>query len=68
MKTKSVIAIIFVIIIIVFSIQNAETTNVDFLFWTLTISKVMVIIGSFLVGILVGLLFSMRPKKSAAPK
>lgn len=63
MKPKTIIAIIFIVLIIIFSVQNAEITNVEFLFWRLTISKVMVIMGSFLVGIIVGLLFSMRRKK-----
>lgn len=66
MKSKSIIAIIFIVIIIIFSAQNAEVTDVAILFWKLSISKVLVIVGSFLVGIIVGLLFSMRHKKPVA--
>lgn len=62
MKLKTILAVIFAIIIAVFSLQNAEITDVKFLFWKLSISRVLVILGTFLTGVLVGILISIRRK------
>jgi uncharacterized integral membrane protein len=62
MKTKTIIAIVFISLIIIFSLQNAEITDVKFLFWKLSISRVLVILGSFVIGILVGFLISLKKK------
>lgn len=60
MKLKTLLAIFFATLIVIFSIQNAEITDVKFLFWKISISRVLVIIGSFSVGVLVGILASMK--------
>ena len=62
MKLKTIIAIIFATIIVVFSLQNAEATEVEFLFWKLSMSRVLIILGSFGIGVLVGILVSMKRK------
>ncbi|WP_111706876.1 lipopolysaccharide assembly protein LapA domain-containing protein [Lutibacter citreus] len=62
MKTKTIIAILFISLIIIFSLQNAEITDVKFLFWKISISRVLVILGSFVIGILVGILVSIKKK------
>ncbi|MBP8792930.1 MAG: LapA family protein [Lutibacter sp.] len=64
MKTKTIIAILFISIIIIFSLQNSEIIDVNFLFWKLSISRILVILGSFLIGILVGLLMSIKKKNA----
>lgn len=66
MKFKTILAIIFAIIIVLFSLQNAEVTEVKFLFWKLSMSRVLIIMGSFAIGVLVGILVSM--KKRMIPK
>lgn len=60
MKTKTIIALLFISLIIIFSLQNAEITDVKFLFWKLSISRILVILGSFVIGILVGILVSLK--------
>lgn len=60
MKTKTIIALLFISLIIIFSLQNAEITDVKFLFWKLSISRILVILGSFVIGILVGILISLK--------
>ena len=62
MKLKTIIAIIFAALVVVFSLQNAEVTDVEFLFWKLSISRVLIILGSFGIGVLVGILVSMKRK------
>ncbi|MBT8385568.1 MAG: LapA family protein [Bacteroidia bacterium] len=66
MKLKTILAVIFATIIVIFSLQNAEVTEVKFLFWKLSMSRVLIIMGSFAIGVLVGLLVSM--KKRLIPK
>jgi uncharacterized integral membrane protein len=63
MKLKTALAIVFASLVIIFSLQNAEVTDVKFLFWKLSISRVLIILGSFVVGVLVGVLISMKKKK-----
>lgn len=63
MKLKTALAIVFASLVIIFSLQNAEVTDVKFLFWKLSISRVLIILGSFVVGVLVGVLISMKKKR-----
>lgn len=62
MKFKTILAILFAGVIVIFSLQNSEITEVKFLFWKLSISRVLIILGSFGVGVLVGFLMSVRSK------
>ncbi|QBA64149.1 lipopolysaccharide assembly protein LapA domain-containing protein [Muriicola soli] len=64
MKFKSFILIVFVILIVIFSVQNAEVTEVNFLIWKIAMSKVLVILGSFGIGVLVGILATIKKKIS----
>ncbi|MBT8285451.1 MAG: LapA family protein [Flavobacteriaceae bacterium] len=64
MKFKTLIAIVFVSLIVIFSVQNSEVTNVNFLFWKLSMSRVLIILGSFGIGVLVGILVSITKKIS----
>ncbi|MEY8021809.1 lipopolysaccharide assembly protein LapA domain-containing protein [Muriicola sp. SD30] len=64
MRFKTLIAIVFVTLIVIFSVQNSEVTNVNFLFWKLSMSRVLIVLGSFGIGILVGILVSITKKIS----
>ena len=59
MKLKFIVAIVFAALIVVFSIQNVEITEVKFLFWKLSISRVLIILGCFIFGVLAGVLITM---------
>lgn len=63
MKFKTILAIVFATLIVIFSLQNAEVTNVNFLFWSISVSRVLIILGSFAVGALVGIIVSLKRKK-----
>jgi uncharacterized integral membrane protein len=68
MKFKTIIAIIFATVIVIFSIQNVEVTDVKFLFWKLTMSRVLIILGSFAIGVLVGFLASIKKPSTKSIK
>jgi uncharacterized integral membrane protein len=48
------LAICALVAIVIFSLQNLAAVDVSFLFWSASISKVLVIIGSYLLGMLSG--------------
>lgn len=63
MKFKTIMAIVFAVLVVIFSLQNAEVTEVDFLIWKMSMSRVLIILGSFAIGVIVGILVSLkRPK------
>lgn len=63
MKIKTIMAIVFAVLVVIFSLQNAEVTVVNFLLWKLSMSRVLIILGSFAIGVIVGILVSLkRPK------
>ena len=62
MKFKTILAIVVASLVVVFSLQNSEVTDVKFLIWKLSMSRVLIILGSFAVGVLVGILVSLKKK------
>ena len=51
---KGALAVIALIAIILFSVQNLAAIDVTFLIWTASISKVVVIVGSYVLGTISG--------------
>jgi uncharacterized integral membrane protein len=47
-------ATIALLAIAIFSIQNLEGVEISFLLWSMTISKCVVILGSYLLGMVSG--------------
>ena len=54
MNFKMTIAIIFVILLGIFVLQNMEVVQVDFLVWSLEASRIIIYLTVFLIGALVG--------------
>lgn len=48
------IAVVLLLAVIVFALQNRETVGVSFLVWSLSISKVFLILGTYVLGMLSG--------------
>lgn len=62
MKFKTILALCFAAIIVLFSLQNVEVTEVRFFIWKISMSRVLIILGSFAMGVLVGILISMKKR------
>jgi uncharacterized integral membrane protein len=62
MNAKSIIAIILILLIVTFTIQNTEVVTIKFLTFDVSMSLVLVILGCFLLGLLSGVLLSYRNK------
>lgn len=59
MKFKSILLLIFSALIAIIAIQNAQAIEVKFLLWKFSASQILVILGSFGLGLLGGILISM---------
>ncbi|NPA37016.1 MAG: LapA family protein [Chlorobi bacterium] len=67
MKTSFWFFIIVAVLLVTFSVQNSSATEISFLMWTVQISKAVLIIATFLIGLVTGALygyFSRKPAKA----
>jgi len=48
------LAVILLIIVLIFSIQNRESVDVWLLMWSMSIPKVFLILGTYIIGMLSG--------------
>ena len=65
MNAKSIIMLILIGIFIVFCLQNVENITIHFIFWSFAISKLLILILTFIIGIFIGILIpGMMTKKS----
>jgi len=62
MKLKSILLLMFSAIIVIIALQNAQAIEVKFLAWKFSASQILVILGSFGLGLLAGILISMIRK------
>lgn len=61
-KLHLAIGIISTIFILVFILQNTEVVTVNFLFWKIAMSRVILILVLLLVGFLLGYIFRSRQR------
>ncbi len=66
MSAKSIIALILLGLLIIVCIQNVEVIQVDVLFWRFNISKLLLLIITFIIGIFTGILIPSILSKSKA--
>ncbi len=49
-----VVAVIFLLLIVVFAVQNAQVAHITFFTWALEINLALIVLGSACIGVLVG--------------
>jgi len=65
MQAKMIGLVVLLLVLLIFALQNTQPVAVKFLFWETTVSAVLTILVSFILGALTGVLvFLMRPKRS----
>jgi uncharacterized integral membrane protein len=64
MKAKSVVALSLVVLLIIFALQNNETVTVWLLFWQVTGSRAAILVLTFVIGAVAGLLLGMQAKRN----
>jgi putative membrane protein len=45
------------VIFIIFVLQNTQVVEIEFLFWKMSLSRVILLLGALFIGILAGLFF-----------
>lgn len=56
-KLHLALGITSIVVMVIFTLQNAEVISVRFLFWTLEMSRVILILVLLLIGFLSGYIF-----------
>ena len=51
---KGALSVLALLAIIIFSVQNLEVIDVSFLSWSMSIPKVMIIVGTYVLGMITG--------------
>ena len=54
MKFTFVLGVIFGILVVAFILQNTEIVEINFLFWNISISRALMVLLVFIIGIIVG--------------
>ena len=62
MKVKAVIALVLIAVIAIFAFQNATTVDVNFLFWSLSVPRVLLIVALLAAGFMLGITVSSLAK------
>ena len=66
---KFILGIIFGILVVIFIIQNTEVVEINFLFWIISISRALMVLFVFLIGIMIGaILKTVADKKKEKAK
>ena len=62
---KLIIILVFLLVIVIFTVYNAEPVSINFLMWSFAVSKAILIFVSLFAGIIIGVLMGMmkRPEK-----
>lgn len=53
---KPIVVIVIVLLFASFLLQNMAIVDINFLFWKITMSRVLLLLGSLVIGCLIGLL------------
>ena len=63
MKLSFWIFIIVAVLLVTFSVQNSGPTEIQFLVWSIQVSKAVIIIATFLIGLITGALYGYFSRK-----
>jgi uncharacterized integral membrane protein len=62
LKPKYVIIIVLTVLALIIALQNQGIVTFHLFFWTISMSRILMMIGFLLIGFLVGLLVAQRSK------
>ena len=63
MKPKHIVGIIVLILIVIFLIQNTQVVTLRFYFWKLSMSQIILLPLTMLIGIAIGYIIARMMKK-----
>ena len=56
MHWKLIILLVLSLLLVIFAVQNYEVVSIQFLFWSFQTSRTIILFGTFIIGVLVGLM------------
>jgi uncharacterized integral membrane protein len=59
---KTIVFVILAVLILLFVIQNTQVVETKFLVWTISMSRSLLLLGTFIIGVIAGWLVR-RPKR-----
>jgi putative membrane protein len=59
---KTIVFVILAVLILLFVIQNTQVVETRFLVWTISMSRSLLLLGTFIIGVIAGWLLR-RPKR-----
>ena len=62
MRVKAVIALVLIAVVAIFAIQNSTTVDVNFLFWSLSVPRVLLVVALLAAGFMLGITVSSLAK------
>lgn len=65
-RVKTVLALIAVVLVAVFAVQNSDPVVIHFIVWEFTVSHALIIVVSVVVGVLIGLLVGLNSSFQAS--
>ena len=60
---KRIIILVLIIFIVIFTIQNAQTVSVSFLFYSVTLPLAFILLITVVAGVIIGMLFKFDQNK-----
>lgn len=63
LNARMILILAIVGLIIIFSIQNSEVVQLRVFFWKVNTPRVLLILGSLIIGVIIGLLFPSKKNK-----
>jgi len=54
MRIWSIVLFVILALVIVFALQNTQVVDVQFFFWTLSMSRALVLLGTLVIGLFAG--------------
>ena len=65
MKIKTIIILVLVAFLVIFLLQNTEVIDVQFLFWQISMSRIVLLFSTFIVGLITGWLLRILTSKKS---
>lgn len=63
MTPKRIVLLVLGLLFVIFVVQNAEVVQLRFLFWSTQASRALVLLGTFVLGLVIGLMSAWLVKK-----
>lgn len=62
LNPRMILILVLLSLLIIFSIQNSEIIQLKVFFWNVSIPRILLIMGSLIIGVVIGFLFPLKKK------